>query len=151
MQPKPGFDDVFKMKYERRWWPIRSIWRLMLVVAASALTMAILAGTFRPGIRPKYGISRTQIAVVKPPVLTIASQTTDPLVIVADTSIDPKMVVPAPLDIDPKMVVRAPLDIDERMVLNPESSGRLPSLTPRPQSTPVPDGVSPYFSTPQPR
>ena len=68
----------------------------MLVVAASALTMAIIAGTVGHKITPKKRTSGARVPVMNPPAVPIASQLPDPFVIVADATIDLKMVVPAP-------------------------------------------------------
>jgi hypothetical protein len=138
VKPNPGFDDEIRLKGSRWWWPVRSIGRLMLVVAASALTMAIIAGTVGHKITPKQRTSRARVPVMNPPALPIASQLPDPFVIVADATIDPKMVVPAP-------------PIDEAMVFNPESRDRLPALAPGPESTPARDGLPRRFSMPHPR
>ena len=138
MTPNPGFDDEIRLKFPRWWWPVRSIGRLMLVVAASALTMAIIAGTVGHKITPKQRTSRARVPVMNPPALPFASQLPDPFVIVADATIDSKMVAPAPI-------------IDEAMVFNPESRDRLPALAPGPESTPVPNGLSRRFSMPHRR
>jgi len=139
MEPDPDFDEEIRRKFNRRWRPVRSIWLLMLAAAASAATMAIIAGTVRHQISPKYGSSRARIPAMTLPALALANQLGDSFVIVADGSIDPKMVVPAPLA------------IDEAMVFNPDDHGRLSTLVPAPELAPAPDGMNPWFSPPPPR
>jgi hypothetical protein len=136
MKPDPDFDDEIRLKF-RRLWPARPIWLLMLVVAVSALTMAIVARTVGYKVGAKSGPGPARIAVVKPPVLAIAYQSRDSFVFVADTTIDTKMVVPAPAG------------IDETMVFNPDARGRLLPLGPGPEFAPASDGASPYFGIPR--
>ena len=53
MKPNLYFDDEIKLKSSPRWFPVRSIWLLMLLVAVSAATMTIIAGVFRHPISAK--------------------------------------------------------------------------------------------------
>jgi hypothetical protein len=138
VKPNQDFDDEISLKSARRWSPVRLIWLLMFVVAVSAATMVIIAGTFRLHISAKNttGI-RTPIATL--PVLVLADQPRDPFVITADAWIDPKM------------VVSAPVGIDEAMVFNPDYHGGFRPLVPGPEFMPVPDQVSPWYRPSQPR
>jgi hypothetical protein len=146
MKPKPDFDPDWTPQSPRRLWPIRSIWMLMLVVAACGVLLAVSVTMARqplstivywdPGLAPARA-ERAQLAFYpaldrtpemglviacpvdaeQPPV--IPDQLRDPIVTSAADSIDPKMVMIAPDSIDPKMVVRAPTGIDPKMVFTP--------------------------------
>jgi hypothetical protein len=149
MKPKPVFDPDWTAPSPRRFWPICSIWKLMLAVAACGLLFAVSVSMARqpltsivywdPGLAPARA-ERAQLAFYPAPDMTpegraaiscpsepplppvIPDQMNRTIAASAAESIDPKMVMIAPESIDSKMVIRAPAWIDPEMVFTPRGS-----------------------------
>lgn len=142
MKLKSGFDDEFQPKGQQWPWPVRSIGRLMIVVAACGAVLSVMAGTGKHKRNARYFPARVQRPVQGPQVKALVAQPRDPFVVVAAAEIDAKMVLPAPAG------------IDEAMVFNPYT-GERPSglsapglgspMTPSPGSQP---GQVPYNAYP---
>ena len=112
MKLKPGFDDEFQPKRQRRAWPVRSIGRLLVVVAVCGAALSVMAGMGKH----KRNVRSFPARVQRP------GQAPQTNALVAPPG-DPFMVVAAP-EIDAAMVVAAPAGIDEAMVFNPYTRER---------------------------
>jgi hypothetical protein len=108
MHHKPDFDE-FQPKGRRSAWSLRSIGRLMIVVAGCSAALSVMAGSGKHKRNLRYYPARVQRRVQAPQTNGLMAQPRDPFV-----------VVPA-AEIDAKMVVAAPAGIDDAMVFNPYS------------------------------
>jgi hypothetical protein len=113
MKLKPGFDNELQPKAQRRSWPVRSIGRLMVVVAVCGSAWSVMAGTGKHKPNVRFFPARVQRPVQAPQIRALGAQPRDPFVVVAGAEIDAKMVVPAPAG------------LDEAMVFNPYAGARL--------------------------
>ena len=133
MRPDPEFHNERENKpRERGQFPIRSIGRLMTLVALSGLALAAFSEQSRPTILPV----RTKPALLRwvpPPARAPSPRLRAPGVIVA------------PRGIDEAMIVTAPSGIDEAMIVNPERLTRA-----RMAATPTPAPGSPGSESPAP-
>ena len=126
MKRKPGFDDELRVKGQRRSWPIRSIGRLMILVAILGATLSVMAGMGKQKKNARYFPSRVQQRVPAPRINALVAQPRDPFVVVAAATIDAAMVVQAPAG-------------DEAMVFNPYTRERQSALAvPAPGSPLIP-------------
>ncbi len=145
MKLKPGFDDEFQPKGHRWAWPVRSIVRLMFVVAVCGTALSVMVGMGKGKRNVRRFPARVQRTVQAPRINGLVIQPHDPFVVVA------------PADIDPKMVVTAPAGIDEAMVFNPYTRERQSAQgAPAPGSSLMPfPGTQPgqvpeyYYSVPR--
>jgi hypothetical protein len=139
MKRKPGFDDEFHPKGQRWSWPVRSIGRLMIVVAVCGAALSVMVGMGKHKRNARYFPTRVQRRLQAPQVETLGAQPRDPFVVVAAAEIDAQMVVPAPAG------------IDEAMVFNPYTRARSSGVdAPAPGSPMIPlpgnppPGQAPY-------
>jgi hypothetical protein len=112
MKLKPGFDDEFQRKRKARSWPVRSIGRLMIVVAVSGAALSVMTGMGKQKRNSRYFPARVQRPIQAPRPSVLAAKPADPFVVVAAA------------EIDARMVVAAPVGIDEAMVFNPYTGER---------------------------
>ncbi len=112
MKLKPGFDDELQLKGQRWAWPVRSIGRLMIVVAVCGAALSVMAGMGQHIRNVRYFPARAQRPIQAPQTNVLVAQPRDPFVVVAAA------------EIDAKMVVAAPAGIDEAMVFNPYTGER---------------------------
>jgi hypothetical protein len=151
MKPKPDFDLDWPASSSCRHWPVRSIWQLMAVVAASGLFLAVTVPLARqplasiiywdPGLPPASSAPPRLVFYPAPALeqdsLVIACPAEAPQPPVIQAQPRDRTVVIAPESIDPGMVVRAPAWIDPKMVFTPGGAdaqaeqGELPELAPR--------------------
>jgi hypothetical protein len=128
MKLKPGFDDEFQPKPQRWAWPVRSIGRMMIVVAVCGACLSVMVGMGKHKRNVRYFRARVQRPILAPQAQALAVQPRDPFVVVASAEIDAMMVVPAPAG------------IDEAMVFNPYTRERQAALAaPAPGSPLMPD------------
>ena len=106
MKRKPGFDDELRVKGQRWSWPVRSIGRLMIMVAVLGAALSVMVGMRKQKKNVRYFPARVQQRIQAPQVNARAALPRDPFVVVAAAEIDAAMVVPAPAG-------------DEAMVFNP--------------------------------
>jgi hypothetical protein len=104
MKLKPGFDHEFQPKRQRWTGPVRSIGRLMIVVAVCSTALSVMAGTGKHKKNVRYFPARVRRPVQAPQTNALVAQPRDPFVVVPATEIDAKMVVAAPAGIDDAMV-----------------------------------------------
>jgi hypothetical protein len=134
MKLKPDFDDEFQPKGQPWSWPVRSIARLLVVVAVCGSAWSVTAGTRKHKPNVRYFPARVQRPAQAPQVKGVGAEPRDPFVVVAAAEIDAKMVVPAPAG------------LDEAMVFNPYTGARSAEVgAPAPGSlvTPWPDTQPP--------
>ena len=112
MKLKPGFDDDFGPKAQPWVWPVRSIGRLLIVVAVCGAALSVMAGTGKQKRNVRHFPARLQRPVPAPQTKALVARARDPFVVVAAS------------EIDAKMVVAAPAGIDEAMVFNPHTGQR---------------------------
>jgi hypothetical protein len=149
MKPKADLDPELPAFAPRRLWPFRSIWQVMVAVAAIGLFLAASVTLARqplssvvfwnPGLAPANA-EPARLAFYPAPdksqePLVIACpidgrqpevvphEMRPPIVKRAPEPIDSWMVLRAPGSIDPKMVLRAPEWIDPNMVFKLEAEG----------------------------
>ncbi len=167
MKSKPDFDPEWPAR-SRRPWPIRSIRRLMVIVAAIGILLAGALTMARPplssmirrtlnlptstAVPRRLAMLQRRGAVAQPDVFR--SHRRDPLVIIAPESIDPGMVVQAPAWVDSKMVFARRADdwqVDQREL--PEPAPRVHGFAPQvgPQYKVVPGPNGPFAPAGKPR
>ena len=118
MESKPGFDDEFQPKGQRRLWLVRSIGWMMSVMVVGGIALSVTAGTEKYEKGPRRALLRARQAVPVPRVGVPLAQARDPFVVVAAA------------EIDAEMVVVAPAGIDDAMVFNPDRHGQQPGGAP---------------------
>jgi hypothetical protein len=106
MKPSPDldFDDELQPKGERRLRRLRSIGRLIAVVAVCCLAVAVIAGMGKHKRHGRYVTAKTRAPIPQLQAKAVMAQPRDPFVITAAADIDAKMVIPAPAGIDEAMV-----------------------------------------------
>ena len=145
---KPDFDDEFQPKRQRWAVPVRSIGRLMIVVAACCAASLVMAGTAKHKKNVRYFPARAQRRDQAPQTNAFVAQPRDPFVVVPAAEIDAKMVVAAPAGIDDAMVFN-PYAREQQSVQGAPAPGSL--LMPFYEGNPgqVPENVYPPQLLPQ--
>jgi hypothetical protein len=148
MKFKPGFDHEFQPKRQRWAGPVRSIGRLMIVVAVCSTALSVMAGTAKHKRNVRYFPARVQRRVQAPQINALVAQPRDPFVVVPAAEIDAKMVVAAPAGIDDAMVFH-PYTREQQSVQGAPAPGSL--LMPFYEGDPgqVPENVYPPQLLPQ--
>jgi hypothetical protein len=148
MKLRPGFDDEFQPKRQRWTVPVRSIGRLMIVVAVCSTALSFMAGTAKHKKNIRYFPAKVQRRHQAPQTNALVAQPRDPFVVVPAAEIDAKMVVAAPAGIDDAMVFN-PYTREQQSVQSAPAPGSL--LMPFYEGNPsqVPENVYPPQLLPQ--
>jgi hypothetical protein len=156
MKPKPNFDPDFPMTSRRRYWPIRSIGQLMIVVALSGLVLSVVSMKSQrpsPSVNVRKRLPMTSRLVQVPSrnlqARDVVQPPPDRFVIVARAEIDPAMVVQARPDIDPGMVFNPYTRRRGSAPSDPMPGVSLWELGQTPRPLPVPEQLSPRGRVPQ--
>jgi hypothetical protein len=154
MKPKPCIDPDFHANSRRWYWPVRSIGQLMIVVALSAVALALMAGRAprqvpRKRVFPRFSRNATvfQRPGQGPQARVLVERPRDPFVMVAPAGIDREMIVPAPAEIDEAMVFH-PKTGDQPQVLTAPPLNPVVVPEPGQEPIPVPHGSSPHEGAP---